>query len=77
MLHIWVIARARMRECFTGIKLAKASSYLSMAWASVSITAPLVGGHIQEYLGRRTNFIVLFIFGLFNLIIIFIFEGNK
>lgn len=55
-----VIARAMARDLYQGSDLARVSSYLSMVWALVPILAPVLGGYIQDSLGWRANFSLLF-----------------
>lgn len=51
-----VIARAIMRDSFTGNRLSKASSHMAMAWSLVPILAPVLGGVIEKRGGWRCNF---------------------
>lgn len=54
-----VIARSIMRDVFDGRDLDKMNIYQSMVWSMVPISAPLLGGYIQQYLGWRYNFLFL------------------
>lgn len=69
-----VIARAIMRDSFTGNRLSKASSHMAMAWSLVPILAPVLGGVIERQGGWRCNFGFLMLFSLiFLLFILFTF----
>ena len=57
-----VLARAIMRDCFEGSTLAKVASYQAIAWSTVPLLAPMIGGYIQHYLDWRMNFVFLVIF---------------
>lgn len=54
-----VLARAIMRDTFSGKDLMRVASYASMAWASVPILAPILGAYIQSYFEWRMNFMLL------------------
>ena len=58
------ISASLARDCFTGAKLAKAFSIISMSLAIAPIVAPMIGGFIQEHGQWRDNFLFLFLFGL-------------
>ncbi|MDF1796761.1 MAG: multidrug effflux MFS transporter [Coxiellaceae bacterium] len=47
---------ALMSDCFEGPELTKISSYYSTVYAFVPISAPIVGGLLQDWLGWRYNF---------------------
>lgn len=66
-----VIARAIMRDTYTGEKLSKASSHMAMAWSLVPILAPVLGGIIERKGGWRFNFGFLMLFSLLFAIIIY------
>lgn len=66
-----VIARAIMRDTYTGKRLSKASSHMAMAWSLVPILAPVLGGIIEREGGWRFNFGFLMLFSLLFAIIIY------
>lgn len=69
-----VIARAIMRDSFTGKRLSKASSHMAMAWSLVPILAPVLGGVIERQGGWRFNFgFLMLIYLVFIVIVLFSF----
>lgn len=55
-----VMLRTVLRDLYYGVKLHKASSYISIAMIFAPIMAPMVGGSLAHYLGWRSIFIFLF-----------------
>lgn len=55
---------ALMGDCFEGDALTRVSSYYSTVYAFIPISAPVLGGFIQEYLGWRANFGLMLLLGL-------------
>ncbi len=53
------LVRSIMRDTFSGVRLAKMSSYTSMIFAVIPALAPIVGGLVQHYWGWRMNFSVM------------------
>lgn len=73
------VAPAALRDTFTGHKLAKAFSQVSMALAVTPVIAPILGGYLQHHFNWRAPFIFLFIYSLIVfLLYLFLFpETNK
>jgi MFS transporter, DHA1 family, multidrug resistance protein len=57
-----VLARAILRDLYSGKELAKKVTYLGMVWVSSPIIAPVIGGYFEQYLGWRANFVFLMLF---------------
>jgi len=74
-----VIARAITRDQYHGKNLAKATVFLSIAWAIVPMLAPVAGGFIQQYIGWRYNFLLLLAISIvcFTLLFFFLPETLK
>ncbi|MDF1760750.1 MAG: multidrug effflux MFS transporter [Coxiellaceae bacterium] len=51
-----LVGPALMSDCFEGAELTKISSYYSTVYAFVPISAPIIGGLLQDWLGWRYNF---------------------
>ncbi len=51
-----LVGPALMSDCFEGPELTKISSYYSTVYAFVPISAPIIGGLLQDWLGWRYNF---------------------
>ncbi len=64
------ISRSIMRDVFSGSKLAKMSSYLSIANIAVITSAPFLGGYLQEWFHWRAGFIFLTGYTLFILFLV-------
>lgn len=62
------LARAIMRDCFSGDDLAHHWSFVSIGTAILMAAAPAIGGYIQAYLGWRFNFVLLLLYTLCGLI---------
>lgn len=67
--------RSIFRDTFSGSALARIGGYFVVAMTLAGILAPAAGGFIQEHLGWRYNFIILFIWTAIVLIeVCFIFK---
>ncbi|MDC0534325.1 multidrug effflux MFS transporter [Francisellaceae bacterium] len=64
-----VIARAMMKDCFSGVALEKLASAQGIIWSFIPMIAPVFGSYLQKYLGWRSNFYVLGIFILIAVIL--------
>jgi MFS transporter, DHA1 family, multidrug resistance protein len=49
-------ARAILADMFEGLKLRKASIYITTAWTMSPIVGPLIGGYFQTYIGWQASF---------------------
>jgi Bcr/CflA subfamily drug resistance transporter len=58
---VGVIARAMIRDCFTGDKLLKYTSYLTICFLITPVFSPFLGGIVEYYLGWHWIFIILVI----------------
>ena len=58
-----IMLRTVLRDLYYGVKLHKASSYISIAMIFAPIIAPMVGGSLAHFLGWRAIFIFLFCLG--------------
>lgn len=54
---------ALMADCFKGKELTKVSSYYSTVYSFIPISAPILGGYIQEFLGWQANFAFMLLLG--------------
>ena len=73
-----VMVRTLMRDCFEGVKLQKANSYMTMALVIAPLLAPIIGGILAVTIGWRSVFMFLFIFAVFVLLLqIFIFKETN
>lgn len=54
-----VVARAISRDMFTGMKLAKATAYISLAMSLSPAIAPAIGGYMHVLFGWQSNFVLL------------------
>jgi DHA1 family bicyclomycin/chloramphenicol resistance-like MFS transporter len=59
-----VVARAVLVDNIKGDRFQVAVVYLSLAFGLGPVLAPFIGGHIEELLGWRWNFVVYFGYGL-------------
>ena len=59
-----VIARAMVRDVFTVDKAAQAQSFINLAFSITPLLAPTIGGFLLIWIGWRSIFFALFIFGL-------------
>ncbi len=67
---ISVLARAILRDRFSGVALKVASSTLSMVSNFTPIIAPVIGGHLQFWFGWQANFIFLLAYTLVSIALI-------
>jgi Bcr/CflA subfamily drug resistance transporter len=65
--------RAIFRDRYTGERLARVSSYFGNLLVLILISAPLLGGVLQETLGWRANFTFLVIWGGVSLLVLLLF----
>ena len=59
-----VIARAMVRDVFTGKKAAQAQSFINLAFSFTPLMAPLFGGYLLIFFGWRSIFLALLLFGI-------------
>jgi MFS transporter, DHA1 family, multidrug resistance protein len=59
-----VLARAVVRDIHEGTRVAREMSRLSAIMAVAPLVAPLLGGLLQTFFGWRSNFVLLFAYGL-------------
>ncbi|KTC66466.1 multidrug resistance protein D (plasmid) [Legionella adelaidensis] len=73
------VGRSLARDLLTDRLLAKVGSQIGMLSVVILALSPTLGGYVQDYLGWRANFAILFIFGLIMWVSIFLFlpETNK
>jgi DHA1 family bicyclomycin/chloramphenicol resistance-like MFS transporter len=57
-----VLARATVRDMYSGSRLARELSRMAAIMALAPLVAPLVGGALQTLFGWRSNFVALFCF---------------
>ena len=57
-----VMCRTIMRDCYCGIELQKANSYMTIAVVIAPLLAPVIGGVLAVLFGWRCVFLFLFIF---------------
>lgn len=57
-----MISPALMGEALEKSRLQKTSAYFSMCYSLIPILAPVIGGHIQDWIGWRGNFGFMFLF---------------
>lgn len=67
------LARAIMRDCYSGDDLAHHWSFVSMGTAVLMAAAPAIGGYIQAGLGWRMNFVFLLLYTLCGLLAVWIY----
>ena len=65
-----VIARAMVRDVFTGKKAAQAQSFINLAFSFTPLMAPLFGGYLLIFFGWRSIFLALLLFGIICLLIL-------
>ncbi len=65
------IARAAMRDVYSGDKLAHVGSFLPVGTAALLAGAPALGGYVQTYLGWRVNFMFLLLITILVVFMIF------
>ncbi len=59
------LSRAIAVDCFSGISLNKAMTYISTSWALGPILGPFLGGYLQHYFNWQADFYFFGIYGLF------------
>jgi Bcr/CflA subfamily drug resistance transporter len=59
-----VVARAVIVDTFAGERFHVAIIYLSIAFGCGPVIAPFIGGHVEEWLGWRWNFVLYAVYGL-------------
>ncbi len=64
-----VLARAVLRDVFTGPQFSKAMSYVAVSIALMPFLGPVIGGYIQDWVGWRGNFAGLLILGSVTLLL--------
>jgi Bcr/CflA subfamily drug resistance transporter len=64
--------RAIAVDCFTGLKLSKVMSYISISWALGPILGPFIGGYLQHYFNWQASFYFFSLYGLVVFVYIFI-----
>lgn len=69
----FVISNAMMADLFTGKKLVRMITYGSLTWSLTPIIAPMIGGFVQQFLGWRENFLIIFIYSVLLWLAVFIF----
>lgn len=71
--------RSIFRDCYSGDKMAKCGSYLSIGIIFLIPTAPAIGGFIAQYLGWRAIFALLITYSIIVLLIVNLFlpETNQ
>lgn len=63
-----VSVRAILPDIFTAAELRKATTYFSISWSLGPILGPLIGAHLQNLFGWKSNF---YLFAIYDLIIFF------
>lgn len=77
------ITAAIIRDISSGKKMAQLNSYLTMANMVVIISAPMIGGILQESIGWHANFTFLLLYSIGVLLLVFFFlpetrtSGNR
>ncbi len=59
-----VSVRSIAVDCFSGLDLTKAMTYISISWSLGPIIGPFMGSYIQHYFDWQANFIYFGIYGL-------------
>jgi len=59
-----VIARALLRDIYSGEQLVKVTSYMGISWGLNFTLAPFIGGSLQNLFGWRANFVALLVMGI-------------
>lgn len=60
-----VLSRAIASDCFSGIELTKAITFVATSFALGPIIGPFIGGYLQHYFNWQANFYFFAIYGLF------------
>lgn len=63
-----VVIRAIATDCYQGVSLHKAMTFLSTSFALGPIVGPLIGAYLQHYFSWRANFYFFAFYGLFILL---------
>ena len=58
-----VSVRALLADVFTSTELKKATTYFSISWSIGPIVGPLIGAHLQNIFGWKSNFYLFAIYG--------------
>jgi len=66
-------SRGIMRDVFEGHMLVKVSTYTIMFWAIIPIVAPIIGGYLKTFIGWKSTFVALAIYGFIMLILSYFF----
>lgn len=61
--------RSMMRDFYSGPALAKLGSIVTIAATMTPPLAPITGGYLEHYFGWRASFILLFLMGIFSIIL--------
>ncbi|MDF3094231.1 multidrug effflux MFS transporter [Burkholderia semiarida] len=59
-----LLAKAIITDSFSGQALMHAFTYMSIAWGLAPIIAPVIGAHLQEWLGWRACLVFLLVYSL-------------
>ncbi len=59
------ICRAIAVDCFSGITLNKAMTYISTSWALGPIVGPFIGGYFQHFINWQADFYFFGLYGIF------------
>lgn len=62
--------RSTFRDIYTGEELAKYGSYLTILVMFIVPASPVLGGYLQQYIGWRSNFLFMSLYGVIALIAI-------
>lgn len=73
---IVVCKRSFFIDVYTGEKRKHYTSMLTVVWATAPILAPFLGGYLQEYVGWRANFYLLFFYGIIMLLLEIRYSGE-
>lgn len=65
-----VIPRSIMRDIFSGAKLAKTSSYLSIASIAIVTGAPFLGSYLQHWFNWQASFVFVIFYTVITIILI-------
>ncbi|MDR5880369.1 multidrug effflux MFS transporter [Caballeronia sp. LZ032] len=59
-----LLAKAIITDSFSGQRLLHAFTYMSIAWGFAPIVAPVIGAHLQEWLGWKACLVFLLIYSI-------------
>lgn len=68
-----VMCKSILGDCFKDKELAKATSWLVIAWGLGPIVAPLIGGYLQYHINWQANFFFYTSYGLICLLLVWFF----